>query len=333
MATRTASIRADKPLFDLVSYGRRGPGQTDRLSPAQVEQISRTVRRMPEVMVKVSGGGATSKAVAAHFKYIDRRGELDIETDDGDQLRGNGAEKQLIQDWDLDTDEAALRAPYSGRPGPKAAKLVHNVILSMPAGTPPARLLAASRAFAREQFALKNRYAMVLHTDQAHPHVHMVIKAMGEQGQRLNIRKATLREWRKEFARHLRERGVEANATERAVRGQNRGHKIDAIFRAARRRDSTHMRERVEAVDAELIEGHLRVEPGKAKIIQTRREVEVGWWEISSILVSDGQPELAARVTRFLNQMTAPMTEKEQLAALILGRARELRARDQHPTR
>jgi len=66
----------------------------------------------------------------------------------------------------------------------------------MPAGTPAAGVLEASRAFAREQFALKHRYALVLHTDQPHPHVHLVVKAMSEQGRRMNIRKETLREWR-----------------------------------------------------------------------------------------------------------------------------------------
>jgi hypothetical protein len=58
---------------------------------------------------------------------------------------------------------------------------------------------------------------MVLHTDEPHPHVHMVVKAMSEQGGRLNIRKATLREWRRGFARHLRTPGIAANATERGV--------------------------------------------------------------------------------------------------------------------
>ena len=43
----------------------------------------------------------------------------------------------------------------------------------------------------------------------------MVIKAVSEQGVRLNIQKATLRDWRREFARHLREQGVAANATDR----------------------------------------------------------------------------------------------------------------------
>lgn len=55
--------------------------------------------------------------------------------------------------------------------------------------------------------------------------VHAVLKAVSEQGVRLNIRKATLREWREEFARHLREQGIEPNATERAIRGECRTRK------------------------------------------------------------------------------------------------------------
>jgi hypothetical protein len=46
------------PLFDPRSLGRRGPGQRDRLSPAQIQQIARTVARTPEVMVKVLPAGA-----------------------------------------------------------------------------------------------------------------------------------------------------------------------------------------------------------------------------------------------------------------------------------
>ena len=118
----------------------------------------------------------------------------------------------------------------------------------------PAGLLAASQSFAREHFALKHRYAMVLHTDQPHPHVHLVVKAMSEDGVRLNIRKATLREWRREFARHLREHGIEANATDRAIRGVTEPRKLDGIYRSMRdrKRFSTHMQRRVESVAADL---------------------------------------------------------------------------------
>ena len=53
-----------EPLFDLFSYARPGPGRRDRLSLAEIEQIARTVRRTPEVMVKVLPRGAQSAAKA-----------------------------------------------------------------------------------------------------------------------------------------------------------------------------------------------------------------------------------------------------------------------------
>src|SRR6266513_2554845 len=132
-------------------------------------------------------------------------------------------------------------------------------MLSMPPGTPPRGVLEAARNFAREELALKHRYALVLHTDEPHPHVHLVVKAVSEQGQRLNIRKATLREWRRGFARHLRDQGIAANATERAVRGETRTHKKDGIYRATLRGDSSHTRARAQAVASELAQGNRRV--------------------------------------------------------------------------
>src|SRR5437764_2761752 len=113
------------------------------------------------------------------------------------------------------------------------SKLVHNLVFSMPKGTPPEKLLKAIRTFAREKFALQHRYALALHTDHGHPQVHVVVKAESEQGIRLNIRKATLREWRRDFAQSLRELGIEANATERASRGQREPAKRDDIYCAA----------------------------------------------------------------------------------------------------
>jgi hypothetical protein len=54
-------------------------------------------------------------------------------------------------------------------------------------------VLTAVKNFAREEFELKHRYAMVLHTDEPYAHMYLVIKAMGADGKRLNIRRATLR--------------------------------------------------------------------------------------------------------------------------------------------
>ena len=85
-------------------------------------------------------------------------------------------------------------------------------------------------------FALQHRYAMALHTDQAHPHVHLVVKCEHEYepGKRLYIRKDTLRRWREQFAELMREQGVSANATPRQLRGQVRRPQRDAIHHRLR---------------------------------------------------------------------------------------------------
>lgn len=56
MPTRwIVDIRNEVPLLDVASYGRTGPGRR-LLSKAEFAHVSRTVRRVPEVLVKGSGG-------------------------------------------------------------------------------------------------------------------------------------------------------------------------------------------------------------------------------------------------------------------------------------
>src|SRR5690242_15995947 len=113
----------------------------------------------------------------------------------------------------------------------------------------------------------------------------MVVKAMGYDGKRLNPRKATLREWRRQFARHLREHGVPANATERAVRGVTKPQKKDGIYRAERRDGSTHWKQRTEAVAHAITpSGEIGAEPGKALLLETRLHVVRGWNRIAADL-------------------------------------------------
>lgn len=319
------------PLFNLASCARRGPGRRDRLLPGEMAQISRTVRHAPEVMVKVlSRGGQDLKAVGRHIDYLRVRedGEREVENDDGRQLTGEGVAKELLEDWDLELEAHRNRTDLSVRAG-GSQKLVHKLLFSMPAGTPPEKVLAAVKNLAREEFGLKHRYAMVLHTDEPHPHVHLVLKAVSEQGERLHIRKKALREWRQGFASHLRSLGVEANATERAVRGATEPRKLDGIYRpmSDEKRYSTHMRARVESVAAELIAGDIKAESGKLRLVATRKEIQRSWSAVSEILLSQGQPELAAQVKRFVDQMSPPMTEREWIAAKLVERTRDPRTR------
>ena len=318
-----------RPLLDIASYARRGLGRRDRLSPEEIELISRTVHRVPEVMVKVlTRGGQNVGAVRRHFEYLNRKGELEIETDDGQRLGGKGVERALIADWDLDIEEDRRRSKLDARPDRRAPKLVHKVLFSMPPGTPPKKVLEAVKNFAREEFGLKHRYAMVLHTDEPHPHVHLVIKAMSERGERLNIRKATLRAWRQEFARHLRALGVPANATERAVRGESRSSKPDGIYRAERHGESWRRRVRVEEVWREFIVGRLRPEFSNGTLIETRKAVERGWWEASEILAAQGRWKLANEAKQFVGRMPPSMTDRELIAEELRKDHRNARVRE-----
>jgi hypothetical protein len=328
MPKRTFRIREGEPLFDIVSYGRGGPREMGgRLTPAQVEQIRRTVQRAPEAVVKVLPRDSNDlKAVGKHLDYIGRYGKLELESDDGERLRGRIG-KALVDDWDLDIDDMRRQATLAATKGRKPPKLVHKHTFSMPPGTPPDKVLGAVRDFAREEFWGQHRYAFALHTDEAHPHVHLVLKSVSEQGVRLNIKKATLRHWRSEFARNLRLLGVEANATERAVRGESHAAKKDGIYRASQRGDSTYVRAQAEAVAAELLKGNPRVEPGKRNLAETRNAVERGWRATSDSLIAQGHAELAACVLDFLARMPPLQTEREAIAAALISSARQRPAR------
>jgi hypothetical protein len=141
-----------------------------------------------------------------------------------------------------------------------------------------------------------------------------------------------LRHWRSEFARNLRLLGVEANVTERAVRGETRKAKKDGIYRASERGDSTYRRKQAEAVAAELLKGNTHVEPGKRKLVEIRRQVENGWRSVANLLCKDGHHDLANDGRRFVERMPPAKTE-EQIAHELQQRVRDARVRDLQPTR
>jgi type IV secretory pathway VirD2 relaxase len=305
MPKRRIELGAARPLLDIASYARRGPADRVQLTQEEIQLINRTVRRTPEVMVKVlTKGGSDRKAVARHLSYLSREGAVEIETDDGRRLSGQGVDEELLEDWDLDLEEARRTRALRSRPGIAQPKLIHKIVLSMPAGTPPEGLLNAARAFARETFGAKHRYAMVLHTDEPHPHVHMVIKAVSEEGVRLNIRKVTLREWRREFAWHLRAQGISANATDKAVRGATRANLSDGMYRAIQRGASRRIWER--SAEQKTAEG-----PRRESLLHTRRQVEWGWLAAAEILDCQGQRDLAWYVRRFAEALPPVRTDRE----------------------
>ena len=302
----------NRPLLDIRSYARRGPAH--RLSPAEVEQIRRTVTRTPEVMVKVlSQPAATTSQVGRHVDYVSRNGEVEVETDDGKRLIERDGGADLIEDWNQDVP-AVGSAEGVARGRVRSPRLVHKLVFSMPQGTSPQKVLSAVRAFAREEFGLKHRYAMALHTDEPHPHVHLIVKAVSEQGVRLNIRKETLRNWRSAFAAQLRAHGVSANATDRAVRGSNHQNRKTGIYRAAERGESTFLWRRQLELGREPERLPVKEVVAQQRLNQSRREVIAGWEALEVIAGRQGLQEVAADVRRFIDRMPRVQTDRQTVA-------------------
>ncbi|MGA7538462.1 MAG: relaxase/mobilization nuclease domain-containing protein [Steroidobacteraceae bacterium] len=315
--------RADRPLLDVFSAARRGP--PERLSPPQIEAIRRTARRAPEVMVKVTGGARSLRALAAHIAYISHEGKVELVSDRGERISEN-AQKEFLATWHLELSAGQYRSKPAARSGASGIKLVHSVVLAMPPGTPPEKVLAAAKNFARERFA-GHRYVMALHTHQRNPHVHLVVKAEREiEPRRLHIDKAMLREWREDFARLMREQGIAANATSRAARGQTKRAQRDAAYRAKARRSSYALRDELQSIAREFSATGTIRDPKRGKLIETRRALVAGWNALAARLEAQGEVALGGDVRYFVKHLPAVMTDRERLASELVRIAQTQRA-------
>ncbi|HVO23479.1 MAG TPA: conjugal transfer protein TraS [Candidatus Margulisiibacteriota bacterium] len=177
------------------------------------------VRRAPQVMVRVTGGGRGMAAIAAHFRYISKDGRLPFEDDRGITREGMDALRDLADQW-------RYGGSFIDETSPRREAC--NIMLSMPSGTDPLTVQRAAREFAQQELA-DHRYVMVLHDHQANPHVHISVRAESCHGKRLNPRKADLQRWRETFAERLRGWGIEAESSRQATRGQVRNY--DSLWR------------------------------------------------------------------------------------------------------
>ena len=289
---------------------RTGNAWTPRLrgqsrAAAIRSRIEATVRRAPQVMVKVTGGGRGMGAIRAHFRYITKNGRLDIEDDRGAVEQGKDAVKEIERQWQFG-------GAYIGEEGHR--REAFNVMLSMPRGTDPVVVQKAAREFAKVEFA-DHRYVMVLHDHQANPHVHLSVKAESKHGQRLNPRKADLHRWRETFAERLREWGIDAEATRQASRGEYRNR--DELWRIKAREQGRLRKDRPQR------------KSGEAHRL-SRQESLDAWRQIFKALADSTSKEdqaLAKRIADFVKDMpmmTKTVAVQRDRQQLLTNRGREL---------
>lgn len=274
-------------------------------SPAQLRaQITRTIRTVPEVMIKITnrpGGKKGMKSIQGHLRYISRHGKVELEDQDGQMIAGADELKDLTDEW---------RRSGFGIPDESRHREAFNVMLSMPPGTDRQAVHHAARGFAKAEFGENHRYVFAAHDDEAHPHVHLCVQARGYDGRRLNPRKADLQRWREGFAAHLREHGVEANATPRRTRGVTRRYPRQSVV---------HRREREETPAYGLSETDA---PGAQAVFLAQRRVLDAWHEIGQVLAaSDGVTDrrMSMEVTDFVRAMPvvreAPVSREQPALA------------------
>lgn len=274
-----------------------------------------TVRKTPEVMVKISGGGKNMGQIKAHFDYISRNGDIEVEDDKGDVYTGREDVRELRDNW---RDEGYRIAPKNGK-----KREAFNIILSMPPDTDRESVKRAARDFAGDVFST-HQYVFVAHEDERHPHVHLAVKAVDRNGVRLNPRKADLQHWREMFADKLHDHGIAANATPRQVRGVDRKpvkqavRHIDAEYTEGTRQEPARVTasQRADA-DKELASGVERKHPAYRQLKTARKEQQQSWGRLARALArgDDADRRLALDVTRFVDAIPASQTLQQALIA------------------
>lgn len=306
------------------------------------DRLRRTVSRAPEVVIKVKGSRRSRDddrdaiaGVLRYMMYISRNGRLKTVDEQGGSIDGQTAVRDAHASWDLD-----MQRMRSGRGDDLHPSF--NIIFSMPARTDPDKMLEAVQGFARQHFE-GHQYVMTLHTQEtdpaddppAHPHVHLVLRAEDENGQRIYIRKGTLRGWREAFAAELRARGIEANATSRAERGKSfksidgaEWH-IEKRAQAGKGRPSKARAARLLAAARDLENGTSLPKPWEIAMAARRRDVVRELTESAERLRQEGDIELADHVERFIRDMPVLDTEQRKMQRALVKQVRErLQAQD-----
>ncbi|UWQ85982.1 relaxase/mobilization nuclease domain-containing protein [Leisingera caerulea] len=327
-ADRDSSSQQSKPGVKAERITLSAPGgQT--ISVADKARLARVVKGTTEVMVKVTKPAKTDKhgnpikvtrgtearRVADHINYISRNGKLEVETSSGEVLKGKQATSELFRDWIEKHDDARAAGMASDR-----TRITTSILFSMPGNTNASGVKDAVRALAEQEFGGRHDYAMALHTDTPHPHVHLTVRTVGHDGVKLNLRKADLQHLRDTFAEKLRQRGIEAESTPRYARGKTRRGESTPVYKIRQRGGKPYIdaKKRNEARrDLERNNGVLPTHAWDAAIADRRNKVMRTYTGAARILAQSDDPAdrgLAQETGRFTARLTEVVTQRAEIA-------------------
>ena len=265
--------------------------------PQKQKSGRHTVRRGgPQSFVKVIRNGGTTNAIGmkAQMNYLTQKGEVELEL--SDLYFGAKLEKEewdeLIESWDV----AGINKGDFDK--------THHIVVSFPHHTERDAAKRVGRAWAAEMFSSGNYgdvydYYTSYHTDQQHPHMHIVVNRRGmEHGNWLSIHRegafnyTTFRDVQVLLAA---EEGINLQATSRYSRGVSDRPVPDAEYRRAEK------------------EGREPQAPSHSPISAMRAAASIalyaGQYSADAKLVRNQHPELA----KALREMAATLLKGQEL--------------------
>lgn len=279
-----------------------------------IGKVKRIIDKASEVMVKVSGNAKSPAHMKSHLDYISRNGKLELETERGERIKGKDAVKMLHKEWSLDQMNLRRKTRYTT-----------NIVLSMPKGTAAKAVRDSARAFATKQFGENYQYVFVLHTDVKHPHVHLTVKNLGHDGRRLQVNPGDFQKWREVFAKKLRQRGIEAEATPRAPRGVVK-KPVKQVIKHIRDKGLVPKvdKARVQEIILELKDARdnkpVKAKPWEQKIKNSQTRIRQTWLSAAKQLNTSSDPtesSLARQIVRFVQAMPTLDTLRHEVASKL----------------
>ena len=178
-------------------------------------------KKLPQVVVKISGSSKGANKAQAHADYIGRNGKVEIEDQDGNKYKGKNEQKELLGAW------SAMGMHDKHETGSR--REAFHFVFSMPKGTNPDAMKTAVRNLVKEEFD-GHKFFMAQHLDTDSPHVHVLLNATNDKGERLNPRKQDLHNYRVAFVAKLKEQGIEATATRRIHQFKYKDNKRQGVI-------------------------------------------------------------------------------------------------------
>jgi len=143
------------------------------LSKHRIKEIYHNAKGTQQAVVKVSSYSKSRGRLSAHFDYISRNNDIELEDPTGNTLVDCSEVKDILDHWYADADKR------------KNSRMSANIILSAPKGSDRKSVHEAVRDFAAVRFSENHDYLFAKHNDTKNPHNHLVVKLRGYDGVKL----------------------------------------------------------------------------------------------------------------------------------------------------